>query len=248
MVLQYGLGCIDRFFLEGDRSYLDKVSRTAGWLLRALLPDGSLENRMDTRQRAYRFHSGNSCMVQGQALSFSLRVIRNQLIEEPAVSDLAARVHDMFSIMASPLDKGGTALWDEDDVHLCEYCRADNYVVLNGWIFGIFGLLDYVDYCKDDRARDFLQATLGTLGRTLGAYRLTNGWSYYDNEGRITSPFYHELHISLLDALYRLTNDERYHATLKSFRAANTWPNKVRYTAVKVMDRMTDKHIYVTQG
>jgi hypothetical protein len=248
MVLQYGLGCIDRFFVEGDRSYLDKVSRVVRWLLQALLPDGSLENRLHTGPRAYRFYSGNSCMVQGQALSFSLRVIRNQLVGEPAVSALAARVHDMFSIMASPLDKGGTALWENDDVQLCEYCRVDNYVILNGWIFGIFGLFDYVDYCKDDRAKDFLQATLGTLGRTLGAYRLPNGWSYYDNKGRISSPFYHELHISLLDALYRLTNDERYHATLESFGAANTWPKKVRYTAGKVLDRLADKERYVTQG
>jgi hypothetical protein len=247
MVLQYGLGCVDRFFLEGDRSYLNSVSRVVGWLLQSLLPNGSLDSRMNERLSCYQFHSSNSCMVQGEALSFSLRVIRNKLVDEPAISELAARVHDIFSSMATPLEKGGTALWEEDKVYLCEYCRLDNYVVLNGWIFAIFGLIDYFDYCKDPQVKGLLDVTLGTLRGALTAYQLRDGWSYYDNKRRISSPFYHELHVSLLDALYRLTNDEEFQTTLKSFRAASTFPNKAWYTVVKIRDRISDKNVYVTQ-
>jgi hypothetical protein len=248
MVLQYGLGCMDRFFLEGDPAYLNKVSRVVEWMRRTILPDGSFDSMWNKGHKGVQFHSGNSCMVQGEALSFSLRVIQNQLVAEPALSNLAGRVPDMFSSMARSLDEGGTTLLDGDDLYLCEYCRTDNYVVLNGWIFAIFGLIDYVEYCQNSQANNFLQATLTTLAKMLSTYMLPNGWSYYDNKGRIASPFYHQLHISLLEALYRLTDKKQFYTTLMALRAANTLPNKARYTVVKVMDRITDKHVYATQG
>src|SRR5207245_10598959 len=89
-VLQFGLGSIDRFFLQGDRNYLDNVANVASWLLRSVRPDSSFDNRareLDPHSAYYSDHNG---MVQAQALSFCVRVVQHQLVAEEIVRDLAA--------------------------------------------------------------------------------------------------------------------------------------------------------------
>ena len=90
---------------------------------------------------------------------------------------------------------------------LLEDCRKDHNLVLNGWIFAVFGLIDYLKYREDPQTAAFLKETLSTMVAVLPRYSLPNGWSFYDNDGRVSSPFYHDLHISLMDAMYRLTNE-----------------------------------------
>ncbi len=42
--------------------------------------------------------------------------------------------------MIKPIEESGTLAFDGHDVYICEYCRRDNTVALNGWICGVFGL------------------------------------------------------------------------------------------------------------
>ena len=49
--------------------------------------------------------------------------------------------------------------------------------------------------------------TLNTIISTLPAFR-NRFWSMYDNSGKIASPFYHNLHIAQMQAMYELTGIE----------------------------------------
>ncbi|OOE86603.1 D-glucuronyl C5-epimerase family protein, partial [Salinivibrio sp. AR640] len=77
-------------------------------------------------------------------------------------------------------------------------------VILNGWIFTLWGLYDlqYVD--PSNELSELIAKNLDTLINSLHFY--DNGyWSMYDNEKIICSPFYHRLHINQLKALYVMT-------------------------------------------
>ena len=44
-----------------------------------------------------------------------------------------------------------------------EFCRKDHPIVLNGWIFAVFGLFDYLNFSKSEQVSSFLDGTLATM-------------------------------------------------------------------------------------
>ena len=116
-------------------------------------------------------------------------------------------IHKAKDFMLKPISSGGTTEYDGEDVIFYEFTNAP--IVLNGWIFSLWGLYDYVKYTKDDSTNEILQKTLSTLKKKLPDF--DNGyWSKYDAKKRISSPFYHRLHIAQLKTLYDLFGDEEY--------------------------------------
>ena len=92
-------------------------------------------------------------------------------------------------------------------MYLYEFTHAP--LVLNGWMFSIFGLYDYCKYTNDPQTEEILQKTLQSVARKLPDY--DNGfWSKYDDHKRLTSPFYHDLHIAQLNVMYDLFRIEAY--------------------------------------
>ena len=246
MVLQYGLGSVDKFFIEGDKSYLDNIANVTLWLLRNLNSEDYLDNHFPVLDTGYQYFSSNSAMAQGQALSFLIRVKEHGLFNEQLAEELNIRITSIFSNMIRPLEKQGTALKKDSDVYFCEVCRTDDYVVLNGWIYAIFGLLDYYLCYKDSLAREHLEATLMTLKRELPAYMLPTGWSYYDNKGRVCSPFYQALHIYLFEALHRLKKEYEFDSICMRLRAAYTFGNRMRFTLAKIREKIADSQAYTS--
>jgi len=70
-------------------------------------------------------------------------------------------------------------------------------VVLNGWIFSIWGLYDYYKATKDIYYKQLLNKAVDSLGKDLAAFDCQY-WSKYNMGNKLTSPFYHRLHISQL--------------------------------------------------
>lgn len=73
-------------------------------------------------------------------------------------------------------------------------------VALNGWICSIFGLADVLKVEEDAHLRQALDSTLGAITALLPRYD-AGYWSFYDLQGNLASPFYHKLHIVMLEAL-----------------------------------------------
>ena len=80
--------------------------------------------------------------------------------------------------------------------------------ILNGWIFAWWGLYDYVLLTNDMgiyklRLNESLNSLLNHLPKFSCIY-----WSYYDLNYKIASPFYHDLHVAQMQAMYELTGIE----------------------------------------
>ncbi|WP_243337745.1 D-glucuronyl C5-epimerase family protein [Anaeromyxobacter soli] len=141
-------------------------------------------------------------MTQGEGTSLLVRaydVTRNEVFLEAARRALA--------LMLLPVDRGGVARDVPEGLVLEEVASQRENAVLNGWIFSLFGLHDFLLVRPDDAVAVALDRTLAALCRWLPRY-CGPYWSNYDTQGTLASPFYHRLHIAQLSAL-EMTFPER---------------------------------------
>ena len=243
-VLLFAIGSLDRYFLSGDEGDRVAVIHAFRWLVEHIR-SGAYWEEVVIGERASDFYSLNSGMNQGLALSLLSRLWREQafLAEREVAGEMMAAVADN---MVKPIEQGGTLAFDGDDVYVCEYCRPDRTIALNGWIFGVFGLLDFVQLTGDREKGAILDATVATMARLIGTFHLDNGWPYYDNRGRICSPNYAELHIHLMDAMYRLFGHSAFLESKSRCESAYTRQNRIYFTLSKIAQKLRDTSTYGT--
>lgn len=247
MVLQYGLGSIDRYLENGESRYLQQIHGVTGWVLDNLRDDGSYDNHFPVADPSKRFYSANSGMAQGEALSFLVRVTELELAGSRDLERLREAMTAVFANMILPMQDGGTTSLEGDRLRFHEVCSDDHQVVLNGWIYATFGLLDYRRHTGREDVATVLDQTLATMEADLPRYILPDGWSVYDSLGRLASPFYHSLHIHLMDAMARLTGREAFATAFATFTRADTPWKRCAYTARKIGDKLRDKRSYGTR-
>ena len=195
-IFQYALGCYDLWLLDKDAVYKIQFLPCAEW---ALQKQDSL-GRWDNFSHVYP-ESPYGAMAQGEAVSVLLRAYK--LTGENKFYEAAKRAIDF---MLLDLKEGGTSEYKNGDVFFWEYTNQP--IVLNGWIFSWWGLFDYVLVTQDNgKYKNLLQKSLDTLSKNL--YRFRNRyWSLYDLDHKLASPFYHNLHIAQMQAMYELTGRE----------------------------------------
>ena len=196
-IFQYGLGSCDLYYLTNDNVYLTKIKAAAKW---------AVENQ-DEQGRWNTFSYENPAMPyssMAQAEGISLLIRAKHLLNSP---EYDAIIHRAFEYMIMPIEDGGTTKYVDDKVYFYE-CPADP-LILSGWIISIWGLWDYVKEYKDSKAEDILHRTLKTLEDALPEYDL-GYWSKYEDDKRISSPFYHKLHVAQLKVMYELTGKNIY--------------------------------------
>jgi len=248
MILQFGLGSLDRWFLRGGERYRLQIESVMRWIRGSLNERGHFENHFVTMEPDAKFISDNSGMTQGEALSFLRRVIEQRLLSENLLHAATDYMRRIFDNMVLPVEEGGTACRRDGELVFCEVCREDQPLVLNGWIYAIFGLYDFVASTHDQRAADILRETIASLRRIAPQFLLPSGWSAYDNRGRIASPFYHSVHVHLFDALARLVDDRTFANLRDRLKAANNFGNKAWYTLHKVKDKLLDTTVYTSSS
>lgn len=238
-IIQFGLGSLDRLLESGQARYRHQVDHVATWLLNHLNDQGHYPNRFDVFEPGGRYLSDNSAMAQGEALSFLCRVHALKL-DPPGEHRVESALHRIAANLVLPLEAGGCLLETRDDVFLCEVCHRDKDVVLNGWLFGLFGLGDYVSAFDAPALRQVFERSVGTLGRQLHRFVRADGWTLYDTQGRISSPFYHALHGAQLEAVLRLgwIDDERFAAIVARIQRADRAGLRLRYTLAKIREKL----------
>lgn len=198
-IFQYGLGAYDLYLLseKKDGAMLRKTVACAEWAIVNQQEDGAwVTFSYETPDYPY------SAMAQGEAISLLLRVYQ-ETKEEKFL--LAANKAKDFLLLS--FEEGGPTKYDGNDVYLYE-CPKDP-LILNGWIFSLWGLMDYCKLVDDINAKNVLDRTLATLERKLPDFNLSY-WSMYEDGHRISSPFYHKLHVAQLNVMYDLTGKEVY--------------------------------------
>lgn len=227
-IMQYGLGAYDLYLLDKDISMIQKVLACADWGVDNQQSDGSWVTFLyENPNHPY------SSMAQGEGISL---LIRAYIITNDEKYRKSAQ--KALEFMLLPIEKGGTTKYDGDDVYFYE-CTEDP-LILNGWIFSIWGIYDYYKFFKDEKVKVLFDATILSLERKLPDYDIKY-WSKYEDGKRISSPFYHKLHIFQLNVLYTMTAHEtfKYYADTWT-HYQNSWWNRKRAFIVKAIQKVLD--------
>ncbi len=196
-IFQYGIAAYDLFLNTKDEVYRRKLIACADWAVDNQQNDGSwITFAYENPEHPY------SSMAQGEGISMLIRAH----IETHEEKYLLA-IHRAKDFMLKPISDGGTTNYSGEDVYLYE-CTHDP-LILNGWIFSLWGLYDYYKYLSDSEVQAVLNATLASLKKKLPEFDIKY-WSKYEDGKRICSPFYHKLHIAQLTTMYDLFGDQIY--------------------------------------
>ena len=217
-IFQQGLAAYDLFLKTNEEIYKDKLIACANWALDNQQEDGSWVTFKFWEPKA-----PYSSMAQGEGISMLIRAAI--VTGDKRFADAASMAKEF---MLTPISDGGTTEYVGNDVILYEH--TDVPVILNGWIFSLWGLYDYYKYFKDEDVYGVLCKTLESLKRKLPVFD-TGFWSKYDAGKRVCSPFYHKLHIAQLTTMYDLFGDEIYIEYAKKWNGyqKSFWRSKVAF-------------------
>lgn len=215
-IFQYGLAAYDLYLKSGEDTYKKKLLACADWAIENQQDDGGwVTFAYENPEHPY------SSMAQGEGISL---LIRAHIVTGDERYMSAVRKAKEF--MLKPISDGGATDYKDDDVYLYE-CTHDP-LILNGWIFSLWGLYDYSKYIEDDRVKGVLNSTLKSLKKKVPKFDIKY-WSKYEDGKRICSPFYHKLHIAQLRAMYDLFGDEIYKEYADKWeKYQNRWLNRKR--------------------
>lgn len=196
-IFQYGLAAYDLFLETNDPVMLEKVISCADWAVENQKENGAwVTFAYQNEDQPY------SSMAQGEAISLLIRAYK-----ETSKTSYLDAIENAMSFLCTSLQNGGVM----DDSNGRVVFRECTFLplVLNGWIFSIWGVWDYCLYFKNGRYDELLKRTLYSLEEMLPEFD-TGYWSLYTIDGRICSPFYHKLHIAQLEVMYKLTGNKIY--------------------------------------
>jgi hypothetical protein len=228
-IFQYGLGAYDLYLETKNIIYYDQFARCVEWAMLNQEESGSWNNFGFIQPDA-----PYSSMCQGEGVSLLLRAYVNDRNEEAL-----RRAKKAIDFMLLPIEAGGTAKYDKDSLYLYEYTNKP--CILNGWIFSLFGLYDFIIVTDKNEYKEVLEKTLNTLNRSISQF--DNGfWSMYDFNGMIASPFYHNLHIAQLEALYLTFDHQIYKQYCDKFTEYGKNPiNKVKAFVLKAIQKIMER-------
>ena len=227
-IFQYGLGAFDLYLMTKEEKYISQFWNCVEFAVEKQEESGAWNNFGFVYPEA---PYGSMC--QGEGASLLLRAYKitgeNQYFE---------RAQKAIDFMLKPLAQGGTSKYEGEDVLFCEFTNKP--IVLNGWIFSLYGLYDLTLVDRDEKYKKALDKAVKSLGKHLEDF--DNGyWSMYDVKGKITSPFYHNLHIAQLEALYLTFGDSTFKEMREQFEEyRNKLTNRSRAFIKKVIQKIMD--------
>lgn len=227
-IFQYGLAAYDLYLLNNDESMLGKVKACADWAVENQQEDGSwVTFAYETPEHPY------SSMAQGEAIPLLVRA--HLVFGEEKYLESAKKSR---AFMLRPVDDGGTTKYEHGGIVLYE-CTHDP-LVLNGWIFSAWGLLDYAKAFGDDESWKLWHNTVETMASVLPEFD-HKYWSYYMYKDKIASPFYHKLHIAQLQVMYDLTGIEVFKTYADKFqRYQDSWWRRKLAFCVKAAQKIVN--------
>ena len=196
-VFQFGLGLWDLFLKTNEDRYREMFVKCAEWALEKQESNGAWNN-------FFFVYPDNpyGAMAQGEGASLLIRAW--ELTKDDKYLEAA---RNAISFMLIPVEDGGTAKYEGEDLILLEYTHLAP--VLNGWIFSAIGLYDIWLATNNEDYKQSFDRSIKSLLRFLPQFDC-NYWSDYDLNKHITSLFYHRLHIAQLKALYLMTGREAF--------------------------------------
>ena len=227
-ISQWGLGNYNLWKDNNSQIRYINFIKVADWLV-----DNLIQNRKGLYVWTHNFNwvykqtlvkPWYSGLAQGQGLSVLVRAYYETKNEKYLKA--IKRVYQSFLI---DVKKGGVTHTDHNqDIWIEEYIVDEPTHILNGFIWGLWGIYDYWLLTKDKNVKKLFDKYIDTIKKNLKSYDI-GYWSLYELSGlkikMRASIFYHRLHIVQLKILYSMTNINKFEET------AIKWNN---YFSIKI--------------
>ena len=207
----FGTMCIDKFLKTGDSVYYIHADNQMKYFKdssRLLFFDNNsavgLPYHMTYHGLKPPWFSG---LAQGMAASFLFR--HYQLTNDSYSLNLAKKI--IRQMLKNEKDGGAMSKTREGYTWIEEYPNYNGSKgVLNGFINGIIGLKDYIEYFPEDtNAVRIHDECYDAMFSTLESYDKPN-WTSYNRNGSSIRNSYIRLQIQQFDQLYHIYNDNRF--------------------------------------
>jgi len=239
-VCHYGLYWFNRYLTRGLEKDRRLLLQQAEWLLNngSSGPKKSLLFYYSFDVPEYTLKAPwVSGMAQGEALSLFLRAY-----EISGRSIFLESCHRVFNSLMIPVDEGGPLARFPDGTPIIEeYPSPIGLIgVLNGSIYGILGIYDYLIYTKNRRVNRIFKDLIEGLKRNLSNYDCCF-WSFYDikNPQRLSSVNYHRLHVEMMRVLYKITGEETFYLYHERWKSQLASPHcRLRWLAGKGIEKL----------
>lgn len=220
-IAQWGLGNYNIWNESNSDKHLKKFIVCADWLVDNLKANNyGFKVWMHFFDWEYRdtlkspWYSG---LAQGQGISVLVRAYKETKQEK-----YKSAAEDAMKVFFEPTIKGGVNFKDSKGYNwIEEYIVHPPTHILNGFIWGLWGVYDYSLQFNCLNSRSLYEGYLKTLVEELRSYD-TGYWSLYEHSGTrlkmIASLFYHKLHIVQLDVMYLLTNEKIFKNVSKEWK------------------------------
>jgi heparosan-N-sulfate-glucuronate 5-epimerase len=229
---QLALGWWERS-LAGEHGADERFRRVTDLLVRSAEDDrGALVWLYRLLDRKYHIAPPTiSCLSQAQAASVLVR--RYVLDGDPGDADLARRALRPLLSGRAPTVVAGL----DSGPALEEAPSAPPSLILNGWIYALWGLRDVALALDDRDASTMLEASTACLTAVLPRYDV-GWWSRYSLYPHrlpdLAKLFYHRLHVEQLEVMHTLTSNTTFQATAERWSGYDTQSNRVRLVMQKL--------------
>lgn len=182
-----------------------------------------------------------SCMAQGEAASILVRAYK--ITGDDVYLNHALKALEPCFINIT--NGGVQSLIDNKYVFLEEYPGSKNMHVLNGFLFGLIGIIETRLITNDDELKTLEEKLIYSLIENLD--RWGEDWSYYQIDAdkklkNFCTPAYHNLHISQLKFINEHYPDKRFEKKINSWsKGANRIDTRVKALIGKVTYRIINK-------
>jgi heparosan-N-sulfate-glucuronate 5-epimerase len=212
-ISQWGLGNYNKWKNGKDEKYYDKFIISADWLVKNLKKNSHgiyvWMHEFDFEYRDLLESPWYSGLAQGQGLSVLVRAYKET--QNDAYLRVMKKI--LISFKTDVRDGGVNYKDNESNLWIEEYIVNPPTHILNGFIWGMWGLRDYYIYFNDKEIKKIFNKYSETISKNLGKYDL-GYWSRYEISGTflpmIASKFYHKLHICQLKIMFDLTKEKKY--------------------------------------
>ncbi len=212
----YALACYEKYCKTGLQQYLDHFYDQAEWFVK----NAFYKNDHEIAVWEYHFPWSHdlippwiSSLAQSTALSTLLRAWL--MSGEQRFLDVALCA---FNSMDTEIEDGGVKHSTKDGVTFEESAILPANTVLNGFIFSIWGVLEFFIATGDPRAMELVKISADTLIQLLPKYDL-GFWSRYHLYNSktmlpsVSSTFYHNVHVAQLDVMGHLLPNAAFKST-----------------------------------
>jgi heparosan-N-sulfate-glucuronate 5-epimerase len=219
-IAQWGLANDNRFCQTSDDDRWQKTLKAADWLAANLEQNSHglwvWNHHFDWDYRDTLKAPWYSGLAQGQGVSLLLRAHAHAHTDDEKYQRAADKA---FVALTRPIAEGGVLFEDEEkNLWIEEYIVDPPTHILNGFIWALWGVLDFWLARADTSAKEIFDRGAETLIHNLDRFD-TGYWSLYEQSERgqsrpglkmLASSFYHQLHIVQLRVMSKLTGDARF--------------------------------------